>query len=52
MGARENKRQILQNDILHMKFSEFYLCFRNYRGIWHLFSRTSIRFHRFFAFEK
>ena len=30
MGARENElHQILQNDILHMKFSEFYLCFHN-----------------------
>ena len=27
MGARENKFQISQNDILHTKFSEFYLCF-------------------------
>ena len=25
MGARENVRQISQNDILRMKFSEFYL---------------------------
>jgi len=29
MGARENKCQISQNYILHMKFSEFYLCFHN-----------------------
>ena len=29
MGARENKCQISQNDILHMKFLEFYLCFQN-----------------------
>ena len=29
MGARENVCQISQNDILHMKFSEFYLCFHN-----------------------
>ena len=29
MRARENKCQILQNDILHMKFSEIYLCFHN-----------------------
>ena len=27
MTARENKRQISQNDTLHIKFSEFYLCF-------------------------
>ena len=29
MGAGENKCQILQNDIFHMKMSEFYLCFHN-----------------------
>ena len=30
MGARENsKRQVSQNYILHMKFSEFYLCNHN-----------------------
>ena len=29
MGAQENKCQISQNDILHMKCSEFYLCFHN-----------------------
>ena len=40
MGARENKCQISQNGILHMKFSEFYLCFHNSREIWHLFSRV------------
>ena len=33
MGARENKSQISQNDILHMKFSEFYLRFLNSREI-------------------
>ena len=27
MSARENKCQISQNDMFHMKFSEFYLCF-------------------------
>ena len=27
MGALENECQISQSDILHMKFSEFYLCF-------------------------
>ena len=29
MGARENESQISQNYILHMKFSEFYLCHHN-----------------------
>ena len=29
MEALENVCQIAQNDILHMKFSEFYLCFYN-----------------------
>ena len=29
MGTGENKGQILQNDILHMKFSEFFLCSHN-----------------------
>ena len=28
MKARENKCQSLQNDILHIKFSEIYLCFQ------------------------
>ena len=37
MRARENKCQISQNNISHMKFSEFYLCFRNSCEIWHLF---------------
>ena len=39
---RENKGQISQNDTLHMKFSEFYLCFHNSCEIWHLFSRTAM----------
>ena len=39
MSARENECQISQNYILHMKFSEFYLCFHNSCEIWHLFSR-------------
>ena len=43
MGARENKWQISQNYILHMKFSEFYLCFHDSPKIWHLFSRTTLR---------
>jgi len=29
MGARESECQNSQNYILHMKFSEFYLCFYN-----------------------
>ena len=29
MGAQENECQISQNYILHMKFSEFYLCNHN-----------------------
>ena len=29
MGATENECQISRRDILHMKFSEFYLCFHN-----------------------
>ena len=29
MEARENECQISQNYILHMKFSEFYLCNHN-----------------------
>ena len=43
MGARENECQISQNYILHMKFSEFYLCFHNSREISHSFSRTPLR---------
>ena len=34
MAARENECQILQNYILHMKFSELYLCFHNCCEIW------------------
>ena len=29
MGAEENECQISQNYTLHIKFSEFYLCFHN-----------------------
>ena len=29
MRARENECQIAKIDILHMKYSEFYLCFHN-----------------------
>ena len=29
-GEVNNVCQISQNEILHMKFSEFYLCFQNY----------------------
>ena len=36
MRARENKCQILQNDILHTKFSEIDLCFHNSCEIWRL----------------
>ena len=43
MASRENKCQISQNDILHVKFSEFYLCFHNSCEIWHLFSWAPIR---------
>ena len=43
MGAQENECQISQNDILHMKLSEFYLRFRDSCEIWHLFSRAPIR---------
>ena len=43
MGARENEFQISQNYILHMKFSEFYLCFHNSCEIWHSFSWASMR---------
>ena len=39
MGVQENKCEISQNDILHVKFSEFYLCFHNSYEIWHWFSR-------------
>ena len=40
MGAQENKRQTPQNDILHMKSTEFYLRFPNSCEIWHSFSRA------------
>ena len=43
MGALENKCRRSQRDILHMKFSEFYLCFHNSCEFWHLFSRVPIR---------
>ena len=43
MGAQENECQISQNFILHMKFSEFYLCFHNSCEIWHSFSQTPMR---------
>ena len=42
-GARENECQISRNYILHMKFSESYLCNHNSCEIWHSFSRTSMR---------
>ena len=41
--ARENECQISQNYILHMKFSELYLCFHNSCEIWRSFSRTPMR---------
>ena len=34
MGAQENECQILQNDILHMKFSGFYNVFPQF--LWNL----------------
>ena len=47
MGAQENKCQTPQNDILHMKFTEFYLCFHNSCEIGHSFSwalnKTSLK---------
>ena len=43
MSARENESQISQNYILHLKFSEFHLCFHNSCKIWHSFSRTPVR---------
>ena len=43
MGARENVCQIWQNYILHMRFSEFYLCNNNSWEIWLSFSGTSMR---------
>ena len=54
MGARENKCQISQNDVLHMKFSEFYqfLQFlRNLKFIVSLNIRTQKQFPLYvFAF--
>ena len=41
--ARENERQISQNYTLHIKFSEFYLCFYNSYEIWHSFSWTDFQ---------
>ena len=38
MGARENECQISQNYIIHMTFSEFWLCNHNSCEIWHSFS--------------
>ena len=38
MGERENECQISENHILHIKFSEVYLCFHNSCEIWHSFS--------------
>ena len=43
MGAREHECQISQNYILHMKFSEFYLCNHNSCEIRHSFSRAPVR---------
>ena len=43
MEALENKCLRSQKDILHMKFSEFYLCFHNSCELWHLFSRVPVR---------
>ena len=43
MGTRENECQISQSYIVHMKFSEFYLCNHNSCEILHSFSRTSMR---------
>ena len=39
----ENVFQISQNYILHIKFSEFYLCFHNSCEIWYSFSRAPIK---------
>jgi len=36
MGARENKFQISQNEILHIKIYLFYLCLHNSCEIWNL----------------
>ena len=40
MGAQEHKCQTPQNDILHMKSTEFYLRFHNSCEIWPSFSRA------------
>ena len=42
-GSPENKCQISQNDVLHMKFSQFYLCFHNSSEIWYLSSQDPMR---------
>ena len=43
MGAQQNERQISQNYVLHMKFSEFCICFHNSCEIGHSFSQTPMR---------
>ena len=43
MRAQENKCQISQNDVLLMKFLEFYLPFPNSCETQHLFSQASMR---------
>ena len=40
MGAQKKESQISQNNILHTKFSEFYLCFHNSCELWHSFSQA------------
>ena len=35
--------QISQNDIFHLKFSEFHLCFYSFCEIWYLFSGATMR---------
>ena len=47
MGARENKCQISQNDILHMKFSEFYQFLQFLRNLKFIVS-LNIRTHKQF----
>ena len=39
----EREKKALKNDILLMKFSEFYLCFHNSWQIGHLFSRAPMK---------
>ena len=39
MGAQQNERQISQNYVLHMKFSEFCICF-------HILVKLDIHFLR------